>query len=121
VPDTQVGRFSRGRAASWGRVPYPTLYRRVESVPGAQVGRFSRPLFDYTAAAARLDLGLTSPQAQWLADGGAAGGGGGAGPGAAGAHNSVDAWLADGGGEPDEGGLLGRAPLLKHRHAAAAL
>ncbi|KAK9843446.1 hypothetical protein WJX81_003011 [Elliptochloris bilobata] len=78
----------------------------------AQVGRFSRPFFDYTAAAARLDLGLTSPQAQWLADGGGTSAGGTAG---AGARSAADDWLDSGGGDYGEGGLQAAGPLLKHR------
>ncbi|CAK0784857.1 hypothetical protein CVIRNUC_008062 [Coccomyxa viridis] len=35
-----------------------------------QIGTFTRPFLDFTQASVRLDLGLTSPQAQWLAKGG---------------------------------------------------
>lgn len=84
--------------------------RHSKAVPRAQVGRFSRPLLDYTAAAVRLDLGLTSPQAQWLADGGGPAAGGSIA--SLGARSSADDWLDSGGGD-----LQAAGPLLKHRHA----
>ena len=77
-----------------------------------QVGRFSRPFFDYTTAAVRLDLGLTSPQAQWLADGGGPAAGGSIA--SLGARSSADDWLDSGAGE-----LQATGPLLKHRCALA--
>ena len=77
-----------------------------------QVGRFSRPFFDYTAAAVRLDLGLTSPQAQWLADGGGPAAGGSIA--SLGARSAADDWLDSGGGD-----LPAAGPLLKHRCAPA--
>ncbi|CAL8462881.1 g2415 [Coccomyxa elongata] len=69
----------RGRAESlrsFGRevwAPYlaDTLLRVFASASiSGQLGRFTRPMFDYTAGSVRVDLGLTSPQAQWLSCGG---------------------------------------------------
>ncbi|BDA48124.1 hypothetical protein COCOBI_11-3820 [Coccomyxa sp. Obi] len=73
---TAAGRGRAERLRSFGRevwAPYlaDTLLRVFASASiSGQIGRFTRPMFDYTAGSVRVDLGLTSPQAQWLSRGG---------------------------------------------------